>query len=167
MPFWENEMSSDPKRPPESAVPALADFLDQQRMCPTGLDPPRANVVPGGAQIAVSEQIAGNADLIRPGDGPGRCRRITSIVRSDTDAKPSESVAGGDQPNRGISQSAAAWADPQRVACRAPEHSRTNDRKIGLEIRVQEFGDCKLNSTRSFLHLRARHNKEPGIAFPD
>ena len=53
-----------------------AHSLNHQRICPTGLDPPRPIVVPGGgAQIAVSKQVAGNADLIRRGDSPGGCRR--------------------------------------------------------------------------------------------
>jgi hypothetical protein len=105
----------------ESAGPVLlpAHCLDHQRMCPTGLDPSRSVVVVlgCGAQIAVSKEVAGNADLIRRRDRPCGCRRITSIVRSNTDTKPSERESGADAPDRGIRKSAPAWTDPQRFAC--------------------------------------------------
>ena len=82
-------------------------------MGPTGLDPSGPIVVPGeGAEIAVSKQVAGNADLIRRGDSPGSCRRITGIVRSYTDTKPSDRVPGEDWPDRGVREGTPGWADP-------------------------------------------------------
>jgi len=70
-------------------------------MGPTCLDPPRAIVVPGGgAQIPVSKQVAGNADLIRCGDRPRGCAGITGIMRSYADTEPAGRVPGEDPPDR-------------------------------------------------------------------
>ena len=70
-------------------------------MGPTCLDPPRAIVVPGGgAQIAVSKQVARNSDPFRCCDRPRGCAGITAIVRSYADTEPADRVPGEDPPDR-------------------------------------------------------------------
>jgi len=67
-----------------------------------------------GAEIAVSEQVAGNANLVRRCDRPRGCPGIAAVVRSYADPEVAGRVPDKDSPDRRIREGASAWTHPHQ-----------------------------------------------------
>jgi hypothetical protein len=95
--------------------PALpsAHSLNQPSICPTGFDPPRPIVMPGGgAQVAMSKQVARDTDLIGRHDSPRGGTGITAVMWGYVDTESGSGMPRKNRPYGGIIESGPAWADP-------------------------------------------------------
>src|ERR1019366_6565823 len=129
-----------------SLAPAKRSFCthssNHPMVCPTGFDTSRQIVMPrGGAQIAMSKQVACNADLTGHCNSPGCGSRISCVMRSDAEAdadrEPIEAFIESH-----LRESAVAYGThPECRAGRTAEYPWTNDIQIKGEIRDQQFGD--------------------------